>query len=367
MHRKEAMIWGALVADAATMGLHWLYDQKRIADLTKDGGLTFRMPNPADFEGTMGFFAHPTRESGDLSQYGEQLMVMLRAIAQDGGYNRATYQQMFRDHFGYGGGYVGYIDRPTRETLDNITAMEKRALAETRQIDPAMDDRTHHMMATKVLACVTRFKGDALLAAVEEAVRETHDDDALVAYAHQIVAVMQTHIDYPGAADDQLPAISKLPGLVAFGGFADVADAVRTTNNDDTAVAYGDYAASLLADVLTTQAMPDFAKSNTPDPVTGVLSRLDETTEAVTADIGMSCSLAYGVPSVVHNLSRATSFSGAIETNISAGGDNCGRAILLGALMGAVHGIGGEKGIPQDWINRLRVRADVSDLLGKMP
>ena len=30
------MLWGALVADAAAMGLHWLYDQDRIAEAAGD-------------------------------------------------------------------------------------------------------------------------------------------------------------------------------------------------------------------------------------------------------------------------------------------------------------------------------------------
>lgn len=76
------MILGALVADAASMGLHWVYDQAHIRKLAPEAP-EFRTPQAADYEGVKGYFAHPTRTAGDLSQYGEQAVVMHRAL--DGG------------------------------------------------------------------------------------------------------------------------------------------------------------------------------------------------------------------------------------------------------------------------------------------
>jgi len=31
--RGDAMLWGSFVADAATLGLHWVYDQPRIREI----------------------------------------------------------------------------------------------------------------------------------------------------------------------------------------------------------------------------------------------------------------------------------------------------------------------------------------------
>ena len=45
--RARAAMMGAAVADAATMGFHWLYDQERIAELAGDAP-EFRAPNAAD-------------------------------------------------------------------------------------------------------------------------------------------------------------------------------------------------------------------------------------------------------------------------------------------------------------------------------
>lgn len=56
---------------------------------------------------------------------------------------------------------------------------------------------------------------------------------------------------------------------------------------------------------------------------------------------------------VLHNILTAPSFTEAVRRNTYAGGDTCGRAILVGAVMGALHGVGGENGIPKAWAGHL--------------
>jgi len=51
------MLWGALVADAAARGLHWFYDQERLAALAGDRP-EFTAPDPAHYAGAKSFFAH---------------------------------------------------------------------------------------------------------------------------------------------------------------------------------------------------------------------------------------------------------------------------------------------------------------------
>lgn len=49
------MLLGALVADAASLGLHWLYDPDRIAQIaTKRGSAAFAPVDAAFFEGAKG-------------------------------------------------------------------------------------------------------------------------------------------------------------------------------------------------------------------------------------------------------------------------------------------------------------------------
>lgn len=53
---------------------------------------------------------------------------------------------------------------------------------------------------------------------------------------------------------------------------------------------------------------------------------------------------------------RAT-YSHAVRANILCGGDSCGRAWIIGPVMAACHGAGGESGIPLSWLARVNEAA----------
>jgi ADP-ribosylglycohydrolase len=98
------------------------------------------------------------------------------------------------------------------------------------------------------------------------------------------------------------------------------------------------------------------------------MTMTDQSSEDVAKHFGLACDLTFGVPIVAHTLVTAPDFTTAIRRNILSGGDNCGRAILLGAIAGASYGVGGERGIPQAWIDKLvdgdAVRGLLDDLIG---
>ena len=371
--RKKNLVLGALAADAAAMGLHWIYDQDHIAKLAPVTP-EFRPPDAADYAGVPGYFAHPMRVPGNPSQYGEQLLVMLRALEAAGGtYDPQSYAAAFRAHFGYGGAYVGYIDHATRNTLDNFRRADEAAMQAVESLPFAGGKSVTHALVTKAMDMRTQHAGDALTAAFEAEIRKFQDDDAVVAHGlevlHKIAAVPLP----TGAHDMQLPAIAKLPPLVARlaatpeAAFdAAIASAVRVTSDHPTAAAFGQVAARMMQAAVTTgglEAVTAAAQSNgtsETDPlIADALARKNEDNRAVTRHFGMACDLAYGVPSALHNVCTADSYTAAVRANIHAGGDSCGRAILVGAVMGAVHGTGGDTGIPAGWIDRLTHRDEV--------
>ena len=284
---RATAILGAIVADAAALGLHWLYDPARIADVAQaHGGPAFVPIDEAHFADVPGYFAHGARKNGQVSQYGECLLAA-RDCMVGGAFDVVSYQQAFVARFGPGGSYVGYIDRPTRGTLANIAAD------------------------------VTAPSG----------------------------------ID-----DDQLPAIARLPVVVAYGTQADIVPAIQVTNVNDVATAYGMIFAGLLRDVLAgthlSQALRAAADTASGDIKTALTAAL-QTTESDSVAYGeitqRACHLPMAMPLAFHIMARADSYTDAINRNILAGGDSCGRAIIIGAVMGAVHGIAAE-GIPLGWI-----------------
>jgi len=299
MNRRHNMVLGPLTGDAASLGLHWIYDQSRIAEL---GGETpeFRATTAQDYDGVPSYFAHPLKKPGDLTQYGEQIMVLLRALSAAGGaYDQAAFNSAFSAHFGYGGTYVGYIDHATRGTLDNLAG------------------------------------GDTGLP--------------------------------NGAQDTQLPAVSRLPALIAAGQETHADAAIRSTNDTETALAWGRVATAMLCaarddgtpDAVTAAAL-DTAAAGIRPALDAACANKDRPSAAFIADTGMACELSYGIPGVLHILQNTTGYQDALRTNILAGGDSCGRAILLGGILGAAHGI------PETWSGKLSCRSEVQSLLDQI-
>jgi len=375
--RARNSILGALVADAATMGYHWLYSQRRIRELSPEQP-EFKAPTASDYAENLGYFAHANKTPGEFSHYGEQCKIMLDSLVANGNrYEKHHYQEAFRDHFGYGGKFVGYIDKPTRMTLDKIYRTESDALARTNEIPFQGEDREKQVLLTKVLSAAKRFKGEELSATTAK-LAETSDNPVDAAnYIAALVQALAGSSDYPGADDEQLPAISKLPALIAL--HLDDPDlmslaesATRVTNNAPRAIDYSRVATTLLASTLTGTSIAESisaaistAEPKTRDFLDKVLGE-NGTLDEVTKTYGLHCDLGSGVGSLLFNLQSTESYTAAVRDNIYAGGDNCGRSIVLGAVAGATFGIGGDKGIPENWVTRMYDNEHISQLIEKL-
>ena len=380
--RFANLILGALVADAASMGLHWIYDQNHIRKIAPTNP-EFREPSAKDYAGVPAYFAHAGRMKGAQSQYGEQTLVMLRSLVETGGrFNLNHYAAAFQSHFGYGGTFVGYIDHATRDTLDNLRRAEERAHETAKTIPFDGDPAVCNAMVIKALSILKQNDPATQDARFEEAVRVTHDNDVIVAYGLKILRSIQLSEMPSGSQDVQLPAIAKLPALIAalvHQGIADgdcaqiIETAIRATNNNETAVNYGTTGAHMMraaavgGDVdAILQAAHDGATPDIRADLGTAVQMSDRSLNDVTTHFGLACNLSYAIPSISHNFKTASSYSEAVTRNIYAGGDTCGRAILLGAVMGAVHGVGGDTGIPQNWIDQLGCAAELRDLTDRL-
>ena len=312
-----AAVMGALVADSAALGLHWLYDPDHIAQLERTKGITFLTPDAANFTDVKGFFAHGGKAAGDSSGYGEICLLMLKHFAAQGDFNRVAYQTEFRAHFGPGGAYRGYIDSPTRQTLLQLIPLAPEDFPEPS-----------------------------------------------------------------GADDDQFAALATLPVVVATHRGTQAAllekvdRIVRVTNHNDDAVAAAQYAAAVLAGVLDgtpvntalTQALPYAGNKLTP-LLNQAMAIADLDSVAAAQRFGPACHVLEGLPVIVHIVQHATSYRQAIEANIRAGGDSCGRAVMLGAIAAsaAVQQSDAHAAIPLAWLakyNNLAAAADALDGAG---
>jgi hypothetical protein len=308
---NSAAILGALVADSAALGLHWLYDPVRIAEIEAVRGLVFLQPEPADYAGAKGYFAHGGKAFGESTCYGEVCLLMLKHLARHGTFSRNEYQVEYRLHFGPGGEFVGYVDSPTRLTLRTLLSLEPAEF-------PAAS----------------------------------------------------------GADDDQHPALAALPPLVAAhsGTLEDlmrrVEEAVRVTNNNEMAIAAARCSSAALLKLLhgtpVSQALADalpFAGPVLQPLLEQALAIPTLDSIAATERFGRACHVTEGLPVIFHIAQCAADYRTAIESNIRAGGDSCGRSIMLGALAAAHAAIQNDAvfPIPLPWLGRYRKLAEAAD------
>lgn len=73
--------------------------------------------------------------------------------------------------------------------------------------------------------------------------------------------------------------------------------------------------------------------------------------EAV-AGMGKACGMPGSWQGALLATLTSKTFVDGVRKNIVAGGCNCSRANIAGACFGALYGIGGEKGIPLEWIEK---------------
>ncbi len=152
--RARDSILGALVGDAAAMGLHWIYDTDEVR---RRGGATPEFQPPGQY--------HARRRAGDFTHYGDHTMVVLESLADRGRLDLDDYKARLLVRFG-DPRYDGYLDKAT-----------KWLLATRRGAD---DDQAGCF--AKLAPIVVRYLHDPERPArLEAAIRVTHDHPRAVA------------------------------------------------------------------------------------------------------------------------------------------------------------------------------------------
>lgn len=371
--RMASALAGGWVADAASLGLHWLYDSNRILEVAGQAP-EFLTPSADYFGKGFGFFAHGGKQAGDVSHYGAATKVLTDSLlACQGKLSVRDYQRRFLAYFGPGGDWQGYIDNPTRITLQNLIANEQKAIeAGKASIKTPLTEKQQRILVQKILPYTRRLSGKQLAAPVREAISLTYQEPEIQKAGVLLAETIDGQLlPESGADDTQLPAVSKLPPLVAcYAGQADlmtqVEAAVRVTNHNDDAVAWARCAARLLESVFLGEPLSeaiDRAAPEAPDR-----KNLDQALSATSLDalnagdtFGRTCYLHEAMPVIFHIIGQAKSFTEAIRANIHCGGDSCGRAWIIGPVMAAIHGVGSSQGVPLSWLARV---TDAASLYG---
>jgi len=106
---KERAIEQSLYGDKLSLGPHWIYDQKELAEKFPDVS-TPQNPAPDSF--------HQSKKAGDYTHYGDQNALLLE-ILEIHGYDLDKYLEAWKQLFS---DYSDYVDHATQATLENLEA-----------------------------------------------------------------------------------------------------------------------------------------------------------------------------------------------------------------------------------------------------
>ena len=107
-HFTAHLFRAAFLADALSLGSHWIYNQGKIARLYPEGVTDFDDPHSK---------YHPNRKKGQFTHYGDQMLMLAQATAASPQWSlpifRAVWQNGMTD-------YDGFLDHASKDTLENL-------------------------------------------------------------------------------------------------------------------------------------------------------------------------------------------------------------------------------------------------------
>ncbi len=287
----DSIVLGAFIGDALSLGPHWVYDQGEIAR---------SIPDPGKFHDPISPY-HPGKKAGDFTHYGDQALLLLRHIGEEGGYGLEAYAAAWKAYW-EDAGTISYRDGATKGTLANLE----------KGLPPAEAGAVSHDIA-----------GVSIIAPLF--VLEWADDATLVTAARRLVAFTHNDPDVTGAAEfftRLVLSVSRGGGIRE--GIGVLGAALPEGNLKRWLAAGQESAASAAGD------------------------------EEALESHGLSCNIDGGFAGVIHLLMRHPEAPAtALVANARAGGDSAARGMILGMVYGAADLL---DDLPPEWRDGLSFR-----------
>ena len=311
--RIRGAIWGQLVGDAFCLGTHWIYDLDELRRTHPGGVRGFEAPAPGHY--------HEGKRPGDQTHYGEGALLMLESVAERGKVEVHDFGARFVRYFG-APDHRGYLDHATKETLANAGAHPGEGFDYQQGADDDQLATVSRLAPVVAAACLRGEDETTLLETVGHVTRVTQNNARAVAYARADALILAGLL----TGHDLHEALTQAEQTVAASGW-EHAEEVRQQF----------------------RAAAD-----------ATLQGVVEATQA----FGQSCPLPHSFPASVHcAVKHSVSFNDAMIANAEAGGDSAGRAAMIGAWLGARHGL---RGFPAAWRERLSAHDRIATLTEKL-
>lgn len=293
---KKAMVLAAFAADALALGGHWVYNASVIE---KKYGRLDR------YEPPLGRSYHPTKDKGQFTHYGDQMLLLLADIAGTPGFKldhfADTWQAWFKT-------YDGYMDKASKATAANFSNGGNARNSGSESTDLAG--------AARIAPLIHFYEkpGGDLLAAIRSQTAMTHNHPDVIKSA-------------------------------IF--FTDVT--LRVLGNQSPAEAIDQ-----VADSCEGQA-------NMRAWVTAGKESIHRDTRAAISKFGQHCGTEAAFPAVIHLVLKYDgNLKDALVENVMAGGDSAARGMMAGMILGAQ---GGMDAIPDHWLSEMKAYDHINHLL----
>lgn len=289
----------SLVADALSLGAHWIYSQQEIAG--RFGTITGYSDPATSY--------HPGKIAGDFTHYGDQGMVLLRSLALNGRFDLPSFANEWRA-FWESPETQSYRDGATKATLANL----RNGLPPAQAASPSNDIAGAARIAPLFL--LNWKSNDDLIAAVRAQTSFTHGDPAVVEAA-EFFARVTLAVQEGVAIPDALRAAAPLTAWNAIP---------------------GEWFEAALAS----------SASATPD-------------SAAAKAHGLTCHVPDAFPAICHLLLRhPDDVVAALTVNVEAGGDSAARGMIIGMVHGAKSN---GTPLPKDWLTGLHAYGEIQQLI----
>jgi ADP-ribosylglycohydrolase len=285
--RYAGLLKGSFVGDSLSLGAHWIYDQAEIRN--QFGRITSLSAPATDY--------HRGKGAGDFTHHGDQTLILLESLgACSGHFDPVDFANRWQAFWGYS---LSYQDKATKATLDNL---EKGS------------DLLHGGSTSSELAGACRIA--PLLVALQN-----EDESEVIQAARQQTVITHNNPIVADAAEFIVRATRRLiDGAAPEEALATAAEA--------------QYEALPIREYL--------AKAK----------RAQRPVEKAVEQIGQACPIEQAFPAFLAVFLLDTeSFESAMINNVMAGGDSAARALPLGILLGAYHGV---KAIPNSWLTEMK-------------
>ena len=251
---------------------------------------------------------HPTKKKGEFTHYGDQAFVLLESLAARGGFDPGNYSMLWQQLFAV---YKGYYDQATKVTLENLSLGKGHMEAGS-----SSNDLSGAVRMAPLAYCLGRDEEGLVLAARTQT-DMTHRD-SLTVDASEFFARMACRVMHGMTPVSALEEVS--------GTFFKGSQFQRWA-------------------------------------LKGIESSSGESVPTIKA-FGQDCHTPDAFPSVIHLVCRyENDLKEALVQNVMAGGDSAARGMAVGMILGAHLGM---EAIPAEWIEGLKKRLEIENLLDKI-